>query len=97
MMVSIKYYYLPNYNILIFISECPKEEFTCTDGQCILSSRFCDGLADCVDGSDEPDGCNGACGAHEVRCGNHRCIPRVALCDGRDQCGDATDELNCPK
>lgn len=76
-------------------TECPKDQFTCTDGQCILASRFCDGLADCEDGSDEPHGCDGECSAHEIRCKNRRCVARAARCDGQDNCGDATDELHC--
>lgn len=68
---------------------------TCTDGQCILSTRFCDGLTDCEDGSDEPNGCDGDCGAREIRCKNGRCVLRTVLCDGQDNCGDASDEMNC--
>lgn len=80
----------------ILIPECPDYQFTCTNGECITSSRFCDGLADCSDHSDEPTGCDGGCNAHEIRCSNKRCIPRLLRCDGRDDCGDNSDELHCP-
>lgn len=75
--------------------ECPDNQFTCTNGQCIMSSRFCDGLADCSDKSDEPQGCDGACGTHEMQCNNQRCVPHAVQCDGRDDCGDGTDEYQC--
>ncbi|RWS13482.1 hypothetical protein B4U79_11946 [Dinothrombium tinctorium] len=32
-------------------------EFTCKSGQCIQSSKYCDGFSDCGDGSDEQIGC----------------------------------------
>ncbi|CAD1479637.1 unnamed protein product, partial [Heterotrigona itama] len=48
---------------------CPSEnEFTCSNGQCILRARFCDSLPDCLDGSDEPHGCQGRCNKHEFTC-----------------------------
>lgn len=84
-----------NYSYVYFL-DCPEDQFTCTNGQCILSTRFCDGLADCGDGSDEPTGCEGACNAHEIRCLNKRCVPRISRCDGHDDCGDNTDEIQCP-
>ena len=34
--------------------ECKKcEEFTCSNGDCILNKWKCNGIDDCVDGSDE--------------------------------------------
>jgi hypothetical protein len=32
---------------------CPVNELACADGTCLNSDLFCDGHADCVDGSDE--------------------------------------------
>ena len=32
---------------------CPANELACADGTCLHSDLFCDGHADCVDGSDE--------------------------------------------
>ncbi|CAL7940974.1 unnamed protein product [Xylocopa violacea] len=75
---------------------CPSEnEFTCSDGQCILKARFCDGLPDCLDGSDEPHGCQGRCNKHEFTCQNSRCITKGMKCNGVDDCGDGTDERHC--
>ncbi|KAG7205229.1 hypothetical protein KM043_018312 [Ampulex compressa] len=75
---------------------CPLEnEFTCSNGQCILKARFCDGLPDCTDGSDEPHGCQGRCNKHEFTCQNSRCITKGMKCNGVDDCGDGTDERHC--
>ncbi|XP_015437376.1 PREDICTED: very low-density lipoprotein receptor-like [Dufourea novaeangliae] len=75
---------------------CPSEnEFTCSNGQCILKARFCDGLPDCVDGSDEPSGCQGRCNKHEFTCQNSRCIAKGMKCNGIDDCGDGSDERHC--
>ena len=32
---------------------CPEEETACADGTCLKTQLFCDGHADCFDGSDE--------------------------------------------
>ncbi|XP_003699331.1 uncharacterized protein LOC100882646 isoform X2 [Megachile rotundata] len=75
---------------------CPSEnEFTCSNGQCILKARFCDGLPDCLDGSDEPHGCQGRCNKHEFTCQNSRCIAKGMKCNGVDDCGDGSDERHC--
>ncbi|XP_017762264.1 PREDICTED: uncharacterized protein LOC108552304 isoform X2 [Eufriesea mexicana] len=75
---------------------CPAEnEFTCSNGQCILKARFCDNLPDCLDGSDEPHGCQGRCNKHEFTCQNSRCITKGMKCNGVDDCGDGTDERHC--
>ena len=33
--------------------ECGPQQFTCSDGTCITNGNVCDGMRDCVDGSDE--------------------------------------------
>ena len=33
--------------------DCPSNYFTCDNKQCVEMSRFCDGIFDCYDGSDE--------------------------------------------
>ena len=36
--------------------ECQVGEFMCDNGQCILEADLCNGVRDCEDGSDEPQG-----------------------------------------
>ena len=50
-----------NLNCKIY-TECPDEEFTCSDGQvdgqqppCISTEQRCDGVTDCIGGEDELD------------------------------------------
>ena len=37
---------------------CTEHEFQCTFGMCLSKTRYCDGVPDCVDGSDEPENCS---------------------------------------
>lgn len=36
-------------------ADCTEAEFLCSNGQCVPTGGRCDGMADCVDGSDESD------------------------------------------
>lgn len=61
-----------------------------------LSSRLCDGIADCPDFKDETS-CK-FCPPGSMYCGRGRvCIPRTARCDGKLDCPDGTDEKDCCK
>ena len=45
---------LYNSTLVIFCTvSCQSGAFRCSNGQCILTSRRCDGNPDCTDGSDE--------------------------------------------
>ncbi|KAK7494115.1 hypothetical protein BaRGS_00014588, partial [Batillaria attramentaria] len=70
------------------------DEFTCeSDGRCIPVARVCNGVAECVDGSDERD-C--ACRQDEFTCrSTGQCIRRDRVCDRRRDCDDGSDESDC--
>lgn len=42
-------------------STCSQSEFRCSSGRCIPAHWYCDGGADCSDGSDEPLSCSECC------------------------------------
>ena len=75
---------------------CNGGQWSCRNGDCIAMSRYCDGVADCGDGSDEAPECR--ChkhGLHACRRGG-QCISRLNVCDGSFDCLDGTDEFICP-
>lgn len=43
---------------LQYIIECTANSFKCLDGSCIDNALYCDGVANCIDNSDEND-CDG--------------------------------------
>ncbi|XP_054162427.1 low-density lipoprotein receptor-related protein 4-like [Oppia nitens] len=72
---------------------CSSEHFTCSSGQCILKTWYCDGDTDCIDKSDESDCTPRDCAAdREFKCTNERCVRNDWVCDGTDDCGDGSDE-----
>uniref|UniRef100_A0A182S918 Atrial natriuretic peptide-converting enzyme n=1 Tax=Anopheles maculatus TaxID=74869 RepID=A0A182S918_9DIPT len=59
-----------------------------------MSSRLCDGVADCADLSDE-NTCT-FCAYGAISCGRSRaCYARNARCDGKLDCPDGSDEKDC--
>nr|XP_022909737.1 low-density lipoprotein receptor-related protein 1 isoform X1 [Onthophagus taurus] len=87
---------------------CPLHEFLC-DSICYDMNQYCDGIRDCEDISDEPEGCIPI--PRELHClhghftckTTHRCIPLGWVCDGEVDCGttrngmDNSDEEDCNK
>ena len=60
-----------------------------------FSFRYCDGVADCSDGSDETPECRcHKSGQFACKRGG-KCISRISVCDGISDCPDQSDESNC--
>nr|XP_039256769.1 uncharacterized protein LOC120333415 isoform X1 [Styela clava] len=81
--------------------KCTNEELQCSNGGYFKESEKCDGIKNCVDGTDEVN-CTAEC--QQFSCRNpskngkqkvEQCISVNKLCDGRKDCISGLDESNC--
>ncbi|KAJ7384240.1 Sortilin- receptor [Desmophyllum pertusum] len=76
---------------------CSSSEYQCTDGTCVPLRYQCDGIRQCIDGSDEV-GCGGGTPSTcpDFLCDSKTvCLPLARRCDHMPDCKDGTDEKNC--
>uniref|UniRef100_A0A183A8V0 Ig-like domain-containing protein n=1 Tax=Echinostoma caproni TaxID=27848 RepID=A0A183A8V0_9TREM len=83
---------------IVIESPCGPSEWMCRDGSCLPQSYFCNGRAECRDGSDEQwPHCEttSRCQSYEFVCGSSECIDSRRRCDGHRDCYDGSDEVGC--
>ncbi|XP_023317257.1 modular serine protease-like [Trichogramma pretiosum] len=88
---------LDDYASRPFGSSCNVQQWRCDDGQCISGEALCDGLIDCIDGSDETRKIcrsprNPPCNPRTFRCDYGACVDGDAPCNGIKDCADNSDE-----
>ncbi|CAG5095894.1 Similar to ndl: Serine protease nudel (Drosophila melanogaster) [Cotesia congregata] len=77
---------------------CSTRQLRCKNGDCISKDLFCDGYADCGDGSDEPLGCS--CRDYLRLTSPHRLCNKVRDCfdksdEAQEYCGCSNDHYEC--
>ncbi|XP_033099551.1 uncharacterized protein LOC117103150 [Anneissia japonica] len=73
---------------------CNANEFGCDGGRCLESSLRCNGIPECIDGTDELKCAQ--CSKSQLRCSDGKCLHQKYICDGISDCPNGIDERNCP-
>ncbi|KRF94150.1 uncharacterized protein Dmoj_GI15893, isoform C [Drosophila mojavensis] len=76
-------------------SSCASDQFRCRDGNCVSQDDVCNGIRQCMDGSDEENCDILQCQHNQFRCRNGQCVSLTARCNGKTDCQDSSDESNC--
>jgi hypothetical protein len=79
----------------MLVAVCPKGQFKCNNGTCIMKEWLCDGDVDCPLGEDE-ENC-GTCLPSQFQCDNFECVAQEQMCNGVSDCSDGSDEFSCCK
>lgn len=76
------------------LTTCTPDQFACQNGDCINGTLKCDGVKNCVDGTDEIfNTCyNTTCAENFFRCNYGGCVPHHLTCNGGNDCWDKSDE-----
>lgn len=80
---------------------CEPGQFQCKDKACINPNLICNGVANCLDGSDEVDCDDFTCFNSQFRCGRSGnrsafCVGNEKRCNAFADCPNGEDEQNCP-
>ncbi|KAM9651443.1 SCO-spondin-like [Trichechus inunguis] len=91
-------------------THCGPGQVRCAVLGCVEPEQLCDGLEDCLDGSDEWRCAStvpllvptmalpqllATCSPQQLRCGSGECLPALRRCDLRPDCQDGSDERDC--
>lgn len=79
------------------ISSAVAVNFTCQSGESVGANEICNGVADCIDSSDErKELCLATiCQPNQFKCYYGACVERVKFCNKNSDCLDGSDEFNC--
>lgn len=80
---------------VVGIRTCRSGYSRCQNNRCVETTRLCDDINDCGDGSDEAN-CSCVASTH-FQCAAGPCILGKFRCDGDPDCPDASDEMGCRK